>query len=236
MRAFVSSLLVVAACGGAAKPADAPAVDTSSSEPSGSASTPADMPPGPDSTSNPASHAQDRAASATGSPGAAPSSISAGAGAPDAPAKQASFHPVPTSTGSIDGQQFLPKLAQVSGRMQKDGRILLSLSERTDCPTSGDVKPGDAILTMVVPWKNGYKADLGSLRRSGKKAGGEIAFSRVNALKKSQVSTTFKPSGTVTIVSAPMEQNAVGKMKIDLASGDYMLAGDLDIQVCVSPR
>jgi cytochrome c biogenesis protein CcmG/thiol:disulfide interchange protein DsbE len=145
-------------------------------------------------------------------------------------------HPVPTVSGSIDGRPFEPKLARVAGRMQKDGRILLSLSERTDCAPPSDLKPGDATLTMMVPWKNGYMADLASLKRPNKKGAAAIAFSRVNNAKKKAISKTFKPSGTVTIVSAPMEPDAIGKMKIDLASGDYVLAGDLDIQLCVSPK
>jgi hypothetical protein len=33
-----------------------------------------------------------------------------------------------------------------------------------------------------------------------------------------------------------MDQNAVGKMKIDMAIGDYMLAGDLDVKVCFPPK
>ncbi len=40
----------------------------------------------------------------------------------------------------------------------------------------------------------------------------------------------------MTVVSAPMEKGGKGKLKIDLQSGDYMLAGDLDIEVCVSPK
>jgi hypothetical protein len=89
---------------------------------------------------------------------------------------------------------------------------------------------------MVVPWQDGYKVDLASLKRGTKKGTGEIAFVRTSGANKSEVSPGFKPSGTVTILSAPMERNATGKMKIDLQSGDYMLAGDLDIQVCVSPK
>jgi hypothetical protein len=51
-----------------------------------------------------------------------------------------------------------------------------------------------------------------------------------------EIWSSFKPSGRVTIVKAPMDKDAVGKMKIDLQSGDYMLAGDLDVQVCVAPK
>ncbi len=71
------------------------------------------------------------------------------------------------------------------------------------------------------------------LKRAPKSAA--VTFSRLGA-KKNVVSTTLKPSGTFTIVSAPMEKDAVGKMKIDLASGDFTLAGDMDIQVCVAPK
>ena len=40
----------------------------------------------------------------------------------------------------------------------------------------------------------------------------------------------------MTVVSAPMEKGGKGKLKIDLQSGDYMLAGTVDIEVCVPPK
>ena len=65
---------------------------------------------------------------------------------------------------------------------------------------------------------------------------GDAAFIRIGDDGKNQVSTTFKPTGLVTIVSAPMQQNATGKMKIDMQNGDYMLTGDLDVKVCTPPK
>ncbi len=210
--ALVSTWVLLAACGGSNKPADAPSTDTSSLE-STKPSSSKDTPSASDST----------AAAASSEPAAA-----ASAPAEDAPAPA---HPAPAVTGSIDGKPFAPTLARVTAKMQKDGRILLTLDEGTDCSSSSD-----ATLTMMVPWQDGYKADLGSLKRSTKKGQGEIGFARAAGGGKKRMSKTFKPSGTVTIVKAPMEANAVGKMKIDLQSGDYMLAGDLDIQVCVAPK
>jgi hypothetical protein len=210
----LSSLVLLLACGGAAqKPADSPPEEKSSPESTSSSS--ADLPGG--AAASTASDSPSHAAAAPASSASVPAESSP---------TPAAVHPVPAVTGSIDGKPFTPKLARVAGPMQKDGRILLALGEGTDCTTSNG-----PTLTLMVPWQDGYKADLGSLKRSSKKGPGEITFSR----SKKDVSTTFKPSGTVTIVSAPMTQNATGKMKIDLQSGDYMLAGDLDIQVCVSP-
>jgi hypothetical protein len=85
-------------------------------------------------------------------------------------------------------------------------------------------------MMLMVPWKDGYKTDLSALRRAKGGNLGEAAF-----LRKKQVSATFKPSGLVTVVSAPTAKDAVGKMKIDLQSGGYILAGDLDVLVCGSP-
>ncbi len=106
------------------------------------------------------------------------------------------------------------------------------LTEGTDCPAPGGNKDATT-LTLLVPWQDGYKVDLSALKRATKKGSGEIAFRPGG---KKDPSATFKPSGTVTIVSAPMAKGATGKLKIDLQSGDYMLAGDLDIQVCVAPK
>ncbi|MDP9002193.1 MAG: hypothetical protein M3O46_19035 [Myxococcota bacterium] len=142
---------------------------------------------------------------------------------------------MPNVTGAIDGKPFAPKMARINQPMQKDGRIVITVDERTECG-GGEPKSGESVLTMTVPWEDGYKQDLGSLKRAGKKGPGEISLVRVGASGKRDASMTFKPSGRVTIVKAGMEQGAIGKMNIDLTSGDYMLAGDLDIQVCVAPK
>jgi hypothetical protein len=212
-------LLVPLACGGAKKPAAAASDETASSEPSTSSS--------PDMASS-----EDKASSGDSKVDAKPHPAAAAAPASAAPpaAPAPPVHPIPAVTGLVDGKPFTPKLARVAAPMQKDGRILLSLGEATDCTTAP--KPGEATLTMLVPWENGYKVDLAALKRGKRKGSGEITLSRGNG----DVSATFKPSGRVTVVSAPMSEGAVGKMKIDLQSGDYMLAGDLDIQVCVAPK
>jgi hypothetical protein len=227
-----SSLLCLAACGGANdKPAETASNDTASLEPKGASSE----------SSGAASASSDSAASGASSSGAATGgapSASQAAPAQDtgAAAAPAAGHPVPAATGSIDGKPFTPKLAQISGRMQKDGRLAVVLHEGTDCVGPGDVKPGDASMTLMVTWKDGYKVDVGSLQRAKGGSLGEAAFVRIGDGKKRNVSTTFKPTGLVTIVAAPTQKDAIGKMKIDLQSGDYMLAGDLDVKVCVAPK
>jgi hypothetical protein len=217
MRAIVvSSLLMIAACGGTKKPAEPP--ESPASETSGSAS------------SETSAESDGGAAEAPAASGEKAEKEEAPAEAAPAPASTG-----PTVTGTIDGKPFAPKMARFTHPMQKDGRIVVTLDERTDCG-GGDPKPGDGILTMTVTLEDGYKVDLGSLKRGGKKGGGEISFARIGAGGKKDYSAGFKPTGRVTIVRAPMEQNAVGKMNIDLTSGDYMLSGDLDFQACVAPK
>jgi hypothetical protein len=111
--------------------------------------------------------------------------------------------------------------------VQKDGRVLILIHEGSDC--LADIKSADASMMLMVPWKDGYKTDLSALRRAKGGNMGEAAF-----LRKRQISSTFKPSGLVTVVSAPTQKDAVGKMKIDLQSGGYILAGDLDVMICAS--
>jgi hypothetical protein len=218
---IVLGVIGLAACGGSTPPpAEAPSADTSSLEAkSGSSKESTD-----DTSASSASSAAPAAA-------AAPAASSAPAAAADT-APAASFHPAPSVTGTIDGKPFSPKVAQVVGPMKKDGRIPIILTEATDCPAAGDAKSDHAALTLVVPWSDGYKVDLAALKISGKKGPGDIGFSR----SKKDVSATFKPSGTVTVVSAPMDKGATGKLKIDLQSGDYMLAGTVDVEMCVSPK
>jgi len=213
-------LLLLLACGGAEqKPAAAP-VDTSSLEPGGSAAE------AKESSKEPAASPETPSPKATAKPQeptAAPAASAAASAAPP----PAAFHPAPNAVGSIDGKPFTPKVARSTAAMQKDGRLLVTLTEGTDCTSS----PKDGALTILLEWKDGYKTDLGSLKRATKVGGGEVGFSRNNALSK-----TFKPTGRVTVVSAPTDANATGKLKLDVQSGDFVLAGDIDVLLCVAAK
>ena len=218
MRLVIAcSVLVLAACGGqqkhASSEADTSSLESGGSDPPVAKSAPSDSSGG--DTPNPTN--------------AAPAS-SSGSVAASAPA--AAYHPTPGATGSIDGQPFAPTLAQVTGPLQKDGRVFVVLTQATDCVAPSDAKAGDGSILLMVPWQDGYKADLGSLKRAKGADKGEAAFVRVGNDGKGHVAAAFKPTGRVTIVSAPTAANAFGKMKIDLSSGDYILAGDLDVKVC----
>ena len=212
---MLPAFLVLVACGGGSPKPAASEADTASLDSAGSASASA-----PASGATPAATADKPAAAAPAS-SAVPASITAAV-------TGASVHPVPGATGDIDGKPFSPKLAQLAGPVQKDGRVLILIHEGSDC--LGDVKSADASMMLMVPWKDGYKTDLSALRRAKGGNLGEAAF-----LRKKQVSSTFKPSGLVTVVSAPTAKDGVGKLKIDLQSGGYILAGDLDVLVCGSP-
>jgi hypothetical protein len=211
--ALVSSLIVLLACGGggAQKPAE-----TSSADP-------------PESTSSGSTASEDMPASASTSdstPAPAPKPAATAAPAPvDAP--PAAFHPTPSVTGAIDGKPFNPKIARLLSPLMADGRVALTLTEGTTC----DVTPGDPTMTITVTWKKGYKTDLASLKRASKKSVNEIGFARAAG----KFSTTFKPTGTVQVVSAPTAKDATGKMKLDVTAGEYILAGDIDVLVCTSP-
>lgn len=210
---LVSSLLVISPlfvvfCGGSKKPAE-------SAESPSESSAPAEAPA-------PSESAAEAAPSASASPAAAPE---------DKPAPAPSG---PNVTGAIDGKPFVPKAGLITKPAQKDGRILITLGEHSDC--GSEAGQGEGVMTLVVPWEDGYKQDLGSLKRGGKKGGGEISFVRVGAGGKKEGSASFKPTGRLTVISAPSDQNSVGKMNIDLQSGDYMLSGDLDVQLCVAAK
>jgi hypothetical protein len=218
MRALaVTASVLLFACGGGAPAPQTPSSsspDTTSLESS--------------SSSKDDSKASAPAASDAPAPAAAPA---APAPAADAPAPAAAFHPAPSVNGLIDGTSFAPKVAQILGPMKKDGRILVTLTETTDCPGAGDAKGDHAKLTLLVPWSDGYKVDLAALK-GAKKGPSDIAF----IAGKKGVSAGFKPSGSLTVVSAPMDKGGKGKLKIDLQSGDYMLAGDLDIEMCAAAK
>lgn len=211
--ALVSSLIVLFACGGGTqKPAETSSADPSESTSSGSSASSEDMPASPSTSDSAPAPAPKPAASA------APAAV-------DAP--PAAFHPTPSVTGAIDGKPFTPKIARLTSPPMADGRVALTLTEGTTC----DVSPGDPTMTITVTWKKGYKTDLASLKRASKKSVNEIGFARTAG----KFSTTFKPTGTVQVVTAPTAKDATGKMKLDVTAGDYILAGDIDVLVCTSP-
>jgi hypothetical protein len=229
MRLVIAcSVLVLAACGGqqkhASSEADTSSLESGGSDPPVAKSAPSDSSgadtPNPTNPTNPTN--------------AAPASSSSTSSSAASPPAAAAFHPTPGATGSIDGQPFAPTLAQVTGPLQQDGRVMVMLTQASDCVAPSDAKAGDGSMLLMVPWQDGYKADLGSLKRAKGKDKGEAAFIRMGSDGKGHVAAAFKPTGRITIVSAPTAANAFGKMKIDLSSGDYILAGDLDVKVCTA--
>jgi hypothetical protein len=223
LAAAAAAAATATACGGAPKPAGS-AADTSSLEQSqekqaaGESASPAaasDEPAPKTSADAPASAKPKASAAAAEAPAAAPAPV---------------VHPTPAANGNIDGKPFAPKVARATSAMQKDGRLLLSITEGTECGVTP--KPGEGALSVLVEWKDGYKTDVGSLKRATRPGGGEVGFSRTGG----GLSKTFKPTGRVTVVSAPTDQNATGKLKVDLQSGEFMLAGDLDVLLCVAAK
>ena len=216
----VTASVVLFACGGGAL--QTPAGDTSSLETGGSSKD--------DSKDSPSPAASDAPAAAAPAASAAPASETPADSAPAA----AFAHPAPSATGAIDGTAFAPKVAQYP-RPDEEGRPRseITLTEASECPAPGDAKADHARLTVVVPWQDGYKVDLSALKVSGKKgAGGD----RLQPRQEGRIGGLQARSGTVTVVTAPMDKGGKGKLRIDLQSGDYVLAGDLDIEVCVAPK
>jgi len=176
----------------------------------------------------------------SGSGGGGGGASTAAASSSAAPASSSSapvaFHPKPSSNGTIDGKPFAPRLAMITSKAGKDGRVTVSLAEADDCVSPSDAKPGYGWMILIVPWKNGEKSDLAAMLRPKGKGAGEISFTRVSDAKTNDVSKTFDPIGTVTVVFAPTTKDAFGKLKIDLTAGGYMLAGDIDVKLCVAPK
>ena len=237
MRTLIACALVLAACGGSQKKAD---TDVNSlGEPGGgggggggdmSTTNESTGPSGGGSAAGTSGGSSTSSTTSTASTAPAASSASASASAP------AVFHPKPSTNGTIDGRSFAPRIAMIASPIQKDGRAVVTLAEADDCVAASDAKAGDATMQITVPWKDGMKADLAAMLRPKGKGLGEISFVRITDAKQNDVSKTFDPIGTVTVVKAATQKDAFGKMKIDLTAGGYMLAGDIDVKVCVAPK
>jgi hypothetical protein len=227
-------LLFCIGCGGAQKPAGS-AADTSSLEPSGkSEGSGSDEPAAPSKQESAATDKGSDAPAPTPTKGVADTTKPAAQAAADTSSAPAAYHPTPSATGNIDGKPFAPKVAVSNAAMQKDGRLLLSITEAADC--SATPQAGQGTLSLLVEWKDGYKTDLGSLKKATKPGGGEVGFSRAGAGGKGTLAKGFKPTGRVTVVKAPTDANATGKIKVDLQSGDFILAGDLDVLLCAAAK
>src|SRR5258708_29084774 len=222
-RARLSALAVVApllfGCGGAQKPS-ASSPDTSSlehekSEGAGSEGASSPSPAGgsndsssaSSSSTSPSSTKSSASSGSGGAKGAAKDTDSTGSSA--APAGAAAVHPTPSATGNIDGKPFAPKIGRATAAMQKDGRLLVTLTEGTECGATP--KPGEGALSVLIEWKDGYKTDVGSLRRATKPGGRGVGCTRGGA-----VSQTFKPSGRSTGVSAPTDACSTAKLNLDV--------------------
>jgi hypothetical protein len=109
------------------------------------------------------------------------------------------------------------------------GRVNLRLFRGTGCET--DAKDGDVDLLFAIPWAAGARTDLGTL--SSKGVNPEAQATRHSDSEHGK-GLRFRPQGTITIVSAPSEKGAIGKITIDLRSEDYALTGDMPVIVCAN--
>jgi hypothetical protein len=225
-------LLLCFACGGAQKPSGSGA-DTSSLEPPGQKSESSGSEESPSAPAHETAAADHKTPDSPATTKPADTTKPAQA-ASDTSAAPAAYHPTPSATGNIDGKPFSPKIALSNAAMTKDGRLLLSITESSDCSTTPQA--GQGTLSLLVEWKDGYKTDLGSLRKATKPGGGEVGFSRLGPGGKGALVKGFKPTGRVTVVKAPTDANATGKIKLDLQSGDLILAGDLDVLLCAAVK
>ena len=92
------------------------------------------------------------------------------------------------------------------------------------------------MLTVMLPWRDGFKAEVSSAKHGGKKDGAVMSFGRVGGTRKPAMSKTFRPSGTLAVVSAPKGPNEVGRVTLDVTSGAYRLFGDADVELCGSTK
>jgi hypothetical protein len=131
------------------------------------------------------------------------------------------------ASGDLAGSAFTPTLVQMRGPAPGYvGRVSLRLFRGTGCDM--DAKEGDVDLLFAVPWGPGARTDLGTL--SSKGVNPEAQATRHFDSEHGK-GLRFRPQGALTIVSAPSQKGAIGKITIDLRSGDYVLTGDMPVIV-----
>jgi hypothetical protein len=194
-------------------------------------------PPAPAETAAPvASSAGPETASPAPTVSAEPSAPSAGAAATTTKLEV---------SGTINGKTFAPKVGWVFSRMQ-DGYATINFMEKEPCSMMED---GDVGLGVFMPWQEGASVDLSTQRdvafgkQKVKLAAAAFVQNKTTKVvdKKTGIAGArtenspvpgFKPKGKATLIAAPNARDSVGRLEIDLSSGDFKMKGSVDVKVC----
>jgi hypothetical protein len=134
------------------------------------------------------------------------------------------------------GKPFHAVAACVMGAPKK-GHVFIEIYDvkdfdvNTSCARLPPV-PGARKLGLVLPWKEGEKLDLATLKAGKDMPEGYVMealadkkFSRKDAGKD------FKPQGTVEVLRAGTAKGDVGRIRVTLTAGKEQLQGEVDVDV-----
>lgn len=167
----------------------------------------------------------------------APGSASASPGPADMPgadgkavetpisAPAEAFQPV---SGTLDGKPFELKGAGTAGPIRADGNVQVTLANYSiDCGHHA-ATPEDRTITITIPWKAKTRLDLSALAAKETSA---TAFDEKK--KKPMPIRSWKPKGTVDVLTAPTRAKSSARIKIELTNGkDTSLTAEIPVRLC----
>lgn len=165
----------------------------------------------------------------------APKAGSAGAAAGDAAPADAPAEAAPkvdakplgptTLKGKVSGGDFHPAVALIHTPTFGDSVMVEIFDREATCDDVPAAADGHRVVEVKVPWKAGPHA-----------VAPEKAQVRFGLQMKGKALWGDAKSGTVTVLEAPREQGAIGRLRLDVQAPKEKVSGEIDVHVCVAPR
>lgn len=148
-------------------------------------------------------------------------------GAPpaDAPRPEAKSLGPTTLKGKVSGGDFRPAVALIHTPTFGDSVMVEIFDQDATCESVPSPTDGHRVVEVKVPWKAGPHP-----------VGASSAQVRFGLQMKGKALWGDAKSGTVTVLEAPREQGAIGRLRLDAQAPKEKVSGEIDVHVCVAPR
>jgi hypothetical protein len=168
------------------------------------------------------------------SPAPPPTQTAAASAAPEAP--PAPQRTPPTLEGQLLGKPF-KAVAACAIKGAQPGTVALEIYDVKDFDVSKQcmslpLVEGARKIGLLLPWKEGEKVDVASLKITKDYAEGYVMEVGANKkLSRKDFNKDFKPKGTVEILRAPKQNGGVGRLRVSMTSGKDKLNGEVDVEI-----
>lgn len=130
-----------------------------------------------------------------------------------------------TLKGKISGGDFAPKVALIHTPTFGDRAMVEVYDQEATCENLPDAADGHRSVEIKVPWAKGNHS-----------IAGDKASVRFGLQRKGNQLWGAAKSGAVTVLEAPKQQGAIGRIRINASAPKEKLSGEIDVHVCVAPH